>query len=480
MQTLVYVLAAVSCLLLAVLLLVLNRVSSRLSSIENERDSILGEEMRMFDFLHHLGSVIDKDISPVLLYKEIVEGLCEVIDATGGAMYILSEDGKNLIPKYITKNCPPLVGVPVEILKRSKNDSRAIDRHVRLSKLAADEGVLGSALSLGECMHIPSVKDHASFHDAFVRYEENLSALIAPLFHADRDLGVVAIVKKHADGVFSDNDFQVFKSVSEQSSFAMGNAMIHQELTEKRKIDDELRTAREVQNILLPNKEPSIPGYRVAGSNTPARMISGDYFDYMQMPDEKWGLVIADVTGKGVPAGLLMAMCRSLLRLTAQTTSSPSIALAQVNRNLFPDVREDMFVSLLCLTIDGEEGNIRLARAGHDPPLMFRSGTGAVEFIKPPGVALGIDEGDVFERVTKDMDLVMHSGDCLLLYTDGICEAVDDDDNEFGKERMEKEFIKSAPMGASVVVESLKKAVVDFAGDQPQMDDITMVAIEKR
>lgn len=480
MPTMVYVITAVAFLLLAALFMILQYFSTRLKDIRGERDSILGEELRMFDFLHHLGSVIEKDISPGLLYKEIVEGLCEVLNASGGAIYILDDEGKNLIPKYLSQGCPPLVGVPIEILQRAKKDSRTLENHVRLSKIASDEGVLGAALTTGECLQIPVVKDHPSFRDALVSYEENVSALVAPFYYAGRELGVAAVVKKHEEGSFSENDFQVFKSIAEQSSFAMGNAMIHQELTEKRKLDDELRTAREVQNILLPSEEPSIKGYRVCGSNTPARMISGDYFDYMELPDGKWGVVIADVTGKGVPAGLLMTMCRSLLRLTSLTSHSPSEALAQVNRNLFPDVREDMFVSLVCLTIDDADGHIRLARAGHDAPLMFRGESGTIETIKPPGVALGIDEGDVFERVTKDLDLRMESGDCLLLYTDGVCEAVDTDENEFGAERLQKEFLKSAPLGAEAVVQSIKKAVSEFSGDQPQMDDITMIAVEKR
>ena len=228
MWTLVYFVIAGVFLLLAILLMVIHRYAARLIKIRSERDHILGEEMRMFDFLHHLGTFIEKDISPVLLYKEIVEGLSEVLNANGGALYILNEEGTYLIPKYITKDCPPLVGVPVEIFKRSKKDSRAMERHVRLSKLAANEGILGAALSTGQCMHVSSVRDHESFHDAFVRYEENLSALIAPLHYADRDLGVVAVAKRHEEGVFSENDFHVFKSISEQSSFAMGNALIHQ------------------------------------------------------------------------------------------------------------------------------------------------------------------------------------------------------------------------------------------------------------
>lgn len=475
-----YAILAVLAVLLVVCLLILRSTRQRLRDTQIENDAIIGEEKRMFDFLHQLGTAIEKDLSSGQLYREIVDGFSRVLDADGGALYLVSENRVNLVPKYISPDCPPLVGVPVEISKRARKDPRAITSHVRLAKVAVDEGVLGSALVAGECLHIANVKDHESFRDAFVRYDEEISALLSPLQHGGRDLGVVAVVRRHAHGKFSANDFDVFRSVSEQSAFAMGNAMIHQELTEKRKLDDEIRTAREVQNVLLPSIEPSVPGYRVSGSNTPARMISGDYFDYMELPDNRSGIVIADVTGKGVPAGLLMAMCRSVLRLTARATASPSEALSLVNRHLFPDVREDMFVSLIYVVVDNGTGNLRLSRAGHDSPLVFRSGLGKVEAIKPPGLALGIDEGDVFDRVTKDLEIQMESGDCLLLYTDGVCEAVDNDDDEFGQDRLEKEFLKSAPMGAEAVVDAIKMAVSAFAGNQPQMDDITLIAIEKR
>lgn len=471
---------AVASLLFVVCLLALRKASRLLQQTQREKDEILGEELRMFDFLHHLGLAIEKDITRNQLNKEIVEGFSKVLNADGGGLYLLSEDGKNLAPKYISPDCPPLVGVPVEIRHRAQKDPRALDSYMRLAKVAVDEGVLGASLTAGECIHIPSVKGHEAFRDHFVRYEEDVSALISPLKHGGRDLGVVAVVKMEENGGFSRNDFEVFRSVSEQSAFALGNAMIHQELTEKRKIDEELSTAREVQNVLLPSGEPNIPGYRVSGSNTPARMISGDYFDYMELEGDRSGIVIADVTGKGVPAGLLMAMCRSVLRVSAKNTTSPSEALAQVNRHLFPDVREDMFVSLAYVMINGSTGDLCLSRAGHDAPMMFRSNTRSIEMIKPPGLAIGIDEGDVFERVTKDLSLRMESGDCFLLYTDGVCEAVDKHDNEFGSERLEQEFLKSAPMGAEAVVDSIKLAVASFAGDLPQMDDITLIAIEKR
>ena len=476
----VYAVVAVSVALVTLCLVALRKAGLKLNQVQKEKDDIVGEEKRMFDFLHHIGLAIEKDITPAQLYKEIVDGFRDVLSSNGAMIYLLSEDQTYLVPKYISPDCPVLVSVPEEIINRSKEDHRALNSYLMLSKVDAKEGLLGATIATGSSLHVANVRDHPASSHLIGRCDENLSAMIATLQYGGRNIGVVAVVRRYDQPLFSDNDFDVFRSISEQSAFALGNAMIHQEVSEKRKIDDELRAAREVQNVLLPAGEPHIPGYRVYGSNTPARMISGDYFDYIELPDERSGVVIADVTGKGLPAGLLMAMCRSVLRLTAKATASPTEALGLVNRHLFPDVREDMFVSLIYIVIDNNTGTLRMSRAGHDAPLMFRQGRGKVEIIKPPGLALGIDEGDVFDRVTKDIEIEMKPGDCLLLHTDGVCEAVDAHDNEFGPARMEQQFIKSAPMGAEHVVESIRDAVSEFAGDQPQMDDITLIAIEKK
>ena len=251
----------------------------RLRKIQQEKDDIVGEEMRMFDFLHHIGEAIEKDITPAQLYKEIVEGFGEVLGTDGGAIYLLSEDRAHLVPKFISSNCPPLVSVPAQITERSKTNSRALMSHLMLTRVGADEGILGDVIAGEASVRIESLRSHASFSSSPAHYVKDVSAMLSRLQYGGRNIGVVAVVRNHENGPFTDNDYDVFRSVSEQSAFAMGNAMIHQELTDKRKIDDELRTAREVQNVLLPSAEPHISGYRVYGSNTPARMISGDYFD---------------------------------------------------------------------------------------------------------------------------------------------------------------------------------------------------------
>ncbi len=439
------------------------------------------EETRMFSFLHDLGLAIEKEPSPAMFSRLIVDGIQKVVNARGGAVYLLSQDGGYLLPSYISDDCPPVIGVPVEVRKRSARDPRALESHLRLSRVPADEGILGHCLSAGGAVAVEDVKLHPAFRDSFTSFTGDVTALLAPLRHAGRDLGVLVVARLHEDGMFSANDFAVFRSAAEQSSFAIGNARVHREAHEKRAMEGELQNAREVQRVLLPQEDPVVPGFRISGTNVPARIISGDYYDYLSLAGGRQGIAIADVSGKGVPAGLLMAMCRSALRSVAPSLDSPSAVLAAVNRQLFPDIREDMFISMAYMVLDPADGRVLMSRAGHDPALWYRKQGGVVETLRPPGLALGVDEGAVFERVTRDEALVLAPGDCVLLYTDGVREAVGDGDEEFGMERLSAAFRAAAPLGAEGVVQRVQEELRRFTGEgRPQMDDITIVAVERR
>jgi sigma-B regulation protein RsbU (phosphoserine phosphatase) len=464
----------------SVLLLALRNQRRRVHRIRRKFDDLEGEEQRMFRFLHELGLAIEHEPSPSVLSRIIVDGIEKVVAARGGAIYFLNPENDFLNPSYISEDCPPLTGIPVEIRKKAARDPRALESHVRLARVMVDEGILGHCLASGAPIHIKDVKNHPAFRDAFTRYTDDVSALLAPLRYANKDLGVLVVARRHSDGSFSQNDFAVFRSAAEQSSFAIGNARIHREANEKRSMESELQNAREVQRILLPQKDPVIPGFRISGTNLPARIISGDYYDYLDLGSQKFGIAIADVSGKGVPAGLLMAMCRSALRSVAPGEISPSKVMASVNRQLFPDIREDMFISMAYSVLDIVTGTITLSRAGHDPALLYRRETGRVELLRSPGLALGIDGGAVFERVTRDQEVTLKSGDCVLFYTDGVKEAVDANEEEFGMERMAETFRLAAPIGAEAVLIRMQEDLKQFTGEGPQMDDITLVAIEKR
>ncbi|WP_193213360.1 PP2C family protein-serine/threonine phosphatase [Luteolibacter marinus] len=456
------------------------RLRRELSSKSAEFFAVEGEEQRMFAFLHELGSAIGSDTTMIGLYRLIVDGVNRVVAARGGALYLLDDAGANLQPKYLSEECPPLVGVPTEVKKKAERDPRALESHLRLAQVPVDEGMLGAILSSGEAQAVQEVKGHEAFRDGFTHFGTDASALVAPLRHGGKDLGILAVARIKEDGPFTANDFAVFRTIAEQSAFAIGNALVHREASEKRQIEGELRNAREVQRVLLPQGEPVIPGYRVSGTNVPARIISGDYYDYFDLGEGRHGVVIADVSGKGVAAGLLMAMCRSVLRSMAEEHHDPSVALALVNRQLFPDIREDMFISLFYAVIEGGGGVVKVARAGHDAALLYRAKERTVSLVKPPGLALGIDDGDVFERVTKVHEIFMSPGDCLLFHTDGVKEAIDADGTEFGMDRLRDTFRDGAPLGAEATILAVERELARFAGEAPQMDDVTLVAIEKR
>jgi sigma-B regulation protein RsbU (phosphoserine phosphatase) len=474
------IILAVGALVIAVLLLALRNQRRKSRIIRKKFNDLEGEEHRMFTFLHDLGLAIENEPSPSLLSRIIVDGIDKVVTARGGAIYFVNAENDFLNPSYISEECPPLIGIPVEIRKKAERDPRALESHLRLSRVALDEGILGYCLSVGEPIHVKDVKNHPAFRDAFTRYTDDVSVLLSPLRHANKDLGVLVVARRREDGNFTANDFAVFRSAAEQSSFAIGNARIHREAHEKRAIESELKNAREVQRILLPQQDPVVAGFRISGTNLPARIISGDYYDYIDLGAQKFGIVIADVSGKGVPAGMLMAMCRSALRSVASGEISPSNVMAAVNRQIFPDIREDMFISMAYSVLDTATGMLTLSRAGHEPALLFRRETGKVELLRSPGLALGIDSGAVFERVTRDQEVEMKSGDCVLFYTDGMKEAVDAHEEEFGMERMCEAFRMAAPLGAEAVLTRMQEELAQFTGEGPQMDDITLVAIEKR
>ena len=439
-------------------------IRKRLRIRESEFAALDAEEHRMFDFLHHLGESIAQERSLAHLYRTIVEGIEEVVTADGVALYLV--EGDELLPGHLSKTCPALITLPKELESESPEEIR---NWLRLGRVKREGEFLESV-------------SHEAAGVRLSREERDLPDGVSDLFgvplsHAGKIFAVLVAVRKETK--FSNNDWDVFRSAAEQSAFGLGNALLHKEVQEKRRLDDELRTAQEVQKILLPNQTPDWPGYRVRGSNSAARLISGDYFDFVKLPEDRHGVVIADVSGKGVAAGLVMASCRSALRAHAVVSDGPSETLKALNEQVFVDMRQDTFVSAAYAVLENGSGKVTLARAGHDAPLLFRKSSGKVEKLKPGGLALGIDKGPVFNRVLKEMEIQMESGDVILFYTDGVNEAENCKGEEFGKKRLEERFADLSLKGAEGIVTELPKELAVFASGCSQLDDITLVAIER-
>src|SRR6266404_3838246 len=447
--------------------------------LERSQEEMQIEETLVFDFLHGLGEAFSETIRPADLHRLIVEGATRVLDAQGGALYLTDRSGLKLAPLFISKGCPPLVDVPPHILQQAAASQSALESFLRLHTIGSGEGLLGrvwqsvGAVCLNEFSDAPElVKLRDSSFGAS-------SLMVAPLLYAKQNMGVLALANSRMGAPFSQNDFVVFKSITEQSAFALYNAIIYSEANEKKRLDHDLEIARDIQRILLPAEAPKVNGFEISGMNVPARQVSGDYFDYIKVDDERLGVAIADVSGKGVPASLIMAICRSVLRSQATGNPSPADVLQKVNRQLYPDIKEDMFISMAYLILDHAHNGVILSRAGHDAPLLYKSSAQNVTPLRPPGMVLGIDSGSVFDRLTNDVAVPLERDDCLVLYTDGVTEAIDTEGDEFGVERMIQSVRASAMNGAPAIVTRLIDDLRNFVGSQPQNDDITLIAIRK-
>src|SRR5436309_16004584 len=377
----------------------------RIRQLERSKEEIQIEETLVFDFLHGLGEAFTETIRAADLHRLIVEGAARVLDAQGGALYMMERAGGKLAPSFISKGCPPFIDVPTHILQQAASNPAALESYLRLHAIPPGEGIIGGVWQTREPLLLTDLAHAPELAGLRGTSLGAASVMVTPLLYGKQNMGVLALGNGPSSPSFTPSDFVVFKSIAEQSAFALYNAIIYSEANEKKRLDHDLEIARDIQRILLPSEAPVIPGFEISGINVPARQVSGDYFDYIHVDEQRLGVAIADVSGKGVPASLIMAICRSVLRSQAPGNPSPSDVLQKVNRQLYPDIKEDMFISMAYVILDHARHSVTLARAGHDAPLLYKRETQMVSPLKPPGLVLGIDSGSVFDRMANDFNI---------------------------------------------------------------------------
>jgi sigma-B regulation protein RsbU (phosphoserine phosphatase) len=239
----------------------------------------------------------------------------------------------------------------------------------------------------------------------------------------------------------------------------------------------ELMVARQIQLGLLPKEAPIVPGWEFAAAYEPARQVGGDLYDVLDLPGHprRLGLVVADVADKGVPAALMMALSRTVIRTAAADGRGPGAALTLANSVIEKDSQAGLFVTAFYATLDTDSGRMVYANAGHNRPLWLRASSRHVEALAARGIALGVlDEVDLEER-----EITLAPGDTVVFYTDGVTEAMNVDEEYFGEERLRA----VAGAGAGLTAEDLLSAVVNgisaFAGNASQSDDLTVLVVRR-
>ncbi len=233
----------------------------------------------------------------------------------------------------------------------------------------------------------------------------------------------------------------------------------------------EMEIARRLQRRLLPEHAPTIEGLDIAADNLPAREVGGDFYDFIPVTKDRWGFVIADVSGKGMAAAIFMGLSRTIIRASATGSLRITSALEQANELICRDSTSGMFVTLFLAVLTPGENKLTYVNAGHNPPLLFRADSGEMIKLRTKGIALGVKSGIRLEEAEVDLE----KGNMLVLYTDGITEAVNEKGEAFGEERLMEIIRKNSRLTAKEMILKIQDDVMIFAGTQPQYDDITLL-----
>jgi serine phosphatase RsbU (regulator of sigma subunit) len=246
---------------------------------------------------------------------------------------------------------------------------------------------------------------------------------------------------------------------------------------ERERLVAEFSVARRAQQHMLPDRPPAIPGYAISAVCRPAREVGGDLYDFLVLPNERIGFVVADVSGKGVPAALYMTLTKGLLASVAERESDPGAILRQVNRHLHEVCRRKVFVTMVMGVLDPATRTVTYARAGHNPSIWRRRDGEMLRLLSAPGLGLGLAGGKLFDRSLQPETIRLGLGDILLFYSDGITEAMNAKGEEFGIERLMDAARRADGLSADAIRDMILSEVSEFLGDTLPQDDITLVVI---
>lgn len=324
----------------------------------------------------------------------------------------------------------------------------------------------------------PILTNNAQFDDRFAIGQSIImrglrAILCTPMLVQDRLVGVVYVDTAMKAGVFRPEDMSLVTAVSGLAAQAIENARLYRVAREIGRLERELQMAREIQRSLLPMQLPTLPGYEIAAHWEAAREVAGDFYDTFHLNDDAFAAVIADVSDKGAPAALFMAMTRSLIRSHATAGYSAEDTVNHANDLLLLDSEHNgMFVTLYYSEFD-RGGRSTHVNAGHNPPLVYRHAPGHVEFMPIGGRALGWFP----DNPLRLLSLQLEPGDVILYYTDGLTDAENPDGEPYGAGRLASAFRQCADKSAAKIRDILLADVLEFCSGQAPFDDITMLVV---
>ena len=336
--------------------------------------------------------------------------------------------------------------------------------------LRSGKGIVGHVIHTGEIVNAPDVRRDPRY---VAGRAATRSELAVPIVSEAGTIGCLN-VESDRPSFFTAADADLLEFFASAAALSIAKALLHRQVLEKQRIEDQLKTASEVQSGLLPARPPDLPGYDVAAVNLPTWAIGGDYYDYVPLGGGRLGVVVADVSGKGIPAALIMATFRAALRTEMRRQADLPAVAAELNRVVLESRDASRFVTAVCAVLDPPSGRLDYVNCGHNPPLLLR-GHGGHETLRRGGPALGLLADQGFEAGSAVLD----PGDCLVLYTDGVVEPADAHDAEFGVAGLEGAVRGAMGRPAAEALRAVIDATRAFSGRESYDDDFTLVVVRR-
>lgn len=460
----------------------LARARRAASELAATNQKLAEDRQRLVEFMHHMTEALGEGFGREQLHQRIVHASILCTGALSACIFERTER-ETMRGVAVEGLFPPHRPVPPDLSDRRATRAKFIEQVLKSEEFPISEGIVGR---VARTRRAELLADAAS-DPQMVKHEDPAlavrSVIVAPLLFRERFFGVLAVANPAGDQPFGESDFTLIQSLAEQAALALHNAeFLHLQL-ERRQFDLDLSLASSIQQMLLPRNTVAIDGLDIDARYAPAQRVGGDLYDIIALGPTRLGVAVADVSGKGIPASLLMAICRTNLRQIAFRHQSPAEVLVELNRALAPDIHSGLYVTMLYAIIDVAAQRITLARAGHELPLLVRwdpsRGSPQVTFAGSEGMALGLVETEVFSLTIADHHESFGSGDVLVLYTDGLTEAPNLEHKEFSGARLADVARASHGQMARKVNDVILEHLQQFTSEAPQRDDFTLVTVRR-
>jgi serine phosphatase RsbU (regulator of sigma subunit) len=350
--------------------------------------------------------------------------------------------------------------------------------------LAVDEPLLQVLQEKKDLLFRHELELHPQYqaHRAVLRpvFDRFAAEVMVPVRYKEETLGIVSLGRKKSGKMFTLEDVDFLKTITNQSAMALENARLFREYLEKGRLDEELKIAHNIQMSMLPTKAPAVAGFEIAARSLPARQVGGDFYDFLEIQHNgrgsQLGVVVGDVSGKAMSAALLMAASRSVFRVLSESHFSVEEVMTRGNQRLKKDIKKGMFVALLYAVVDPTRKILTLSSAGQTQPIICRGDGSSPTYIETAGDKFPL--GIVANSHYQETCISLQPHDTVVLYTDGMVEAMNEQKEMYGFERLLAAIERGRDLTASSLLDSLMNEVSHFVGNAEQHDDLTVVVLK--